>query len=104
MKKNKHAHNPDKLVLRLYVSGMSRKSMEAIENVRALCNNFPAENYQLEIIDIYQHPELASSDHIVFSPCLVKLSPLPKKVMIGTLYNTDRIKSILGLISLNDHA
>jgi len=97
MKKTEQAATTDKLVLRLYVSGMSRKSMEAIENIRTLCSNFSAETYKLEIIDIYQHPELASQDHIVFSPCLIKLSPLPKKVMIGTLYNTDRIKTILGL-------
>ena len=103
MKKNKATAQPyrqDKLVLRLYVSGMSPKSMEAIENIRTLCNNYPDENYDLEIIDIYQHPELASIDHIVFSPSLIKLLPLPKKVLIGTMYNTDRVKSILGLAPL----
>ena len=100
MKKNKAgvlSYPHGKLVLRLYVSGMSVKSMEAIENIRALCSNYPDEKYDLEIIDIYQHPELASIDHIIFSPSLIKVLPLPKKVLIGTVYNTDRVKSILGL-------
>jgi circadian clock protein KaiB len=103
MKKNKglaNSYQEGKLVLRLYVSGMSPKSMEAIENIRTLCSNYPDDKYNLEIIDIYQHPELASIDHIIFSPSLIKLLPLPKKVLIGTLYNTDRVKSILGFISL----
>src|SRR4051812_7740009 len=99
MKKNNgqaKSYEKDKLVLRLYVSGMSPKSMEAIENIRTLCSNYPDEKYDLEIIDIYQHPEMASVDHIIFSPSLIKLLPLPKKVLIGTTYNTDRVKSILG--------
>src|SRR5690348_8952953 len=102
MKKNKataHSFPHDKLVLKLYVSGMSPKSMEAIESIRNLCNNFPEENYDLEIIDIYQHPEMASDDHIVFSPSLIKILPLPRKVLIGSSYNTDRVKNILGLDS-----
>jgi len=100
MKKNKgpaDTYKKAKLVLRLYVSGMSPKSMEAIENIRTLCSSYPEEKYNLEIIDIYQHPEMASIDHIIFSPSLIKLLPLPKKVLIGTTYNTDRVKSILGL-------
>jgi len=87
----------EKLVLRLYVSGMSPKSKEAIENIRILCKNYPEEDYSLEIVDIYLHPELASRDHIVFSPSLIKILPLPKKILIGTSYNTERVKNILGL-------
>jgi circadian clock protein KaiB len=100
MKKNKGSAQVtinEKLVLRLYVSGMSPKSMEAIENIRTLFKNYPEEKYSLEIVDIYQHPEKASQDHIIFSPSLIKVSPLPKKVLIGTTYNTERVKSILGL-------
>ena len=98
IKKDTEASEPhDKIVLRLYVSGMSPKSMEAIENIRTLCDNFKEEDYDLQIIDIYQQPEKATQDQIVFSPSLIKLLPLPKKVLIGTLYNTDRVKNILGL-------
>jgi len=89
----------DKLVLKLYVSGMSPKSMEAIENIKRLCNHYPEENVDLEIIDIYQHPEIATREHIVFSPSLIKVLPPPKKILIGTLFDTDRVKNILGLVS-----
>jgi circadian clock protein KaiB len=89
----------EKLVLKLYVSGMSPKSMEAIENIKTLCSDFRKEDYELEIIDIYQHPEQATQNHIVFSPSLIKVLPLPRKILIGTTYNTDRVKNILGLVS-----
>lgn len=100
--KKKEAEAPhiqnEKLVLRLYVSGMSPRSMEAIESIRTLCSHYTEDDYNLEIIDIYQHPEMATTDHIVFSPSLVRLMPLPRKVLIGSSYNTDRVKNILGFL------
>ncbi len=77
-----------KLVLKLYVSGMSRKSMEAIENIKWLCEEYLKDSYDLEIIDIYKNPKLASEQHIVFSPSLLKDLPLPKRTLVGTLSDT----------------
>jgi circadian clock protein KaiB len=84
-----------KLVLQLYVSGMSQKSMEAIENIRRLCDEHLQGTFDLEIIDLYKNPELASQQQIVFSPSLVKQLPLPKKTLIGTF--SDKEKTIKGL-------
>lgn len=87
----------DKLILQLYVSGMSPRSLEAIENVRKLCNGYLEDKYELQIIDIYKKPELASEQSIVFSPSLIKQSPLPKKILIGTLSDTFRVLKALGI-------
>jgi circadian clock protein KaiB len=86
----------EKLILQLYVSGMSPKSMEAIENITRLCNDSFANAYVLEIIDIYKSPELASSHQIIFSPSLVKQFPLPKKTLIGTFSDREKVLRILG--------
>jgi circadian clock protein KaiB len=88
----------DKIILQLYVSGMSPKSMEAIENIKRLIDEYALENFELEIIDIYKNPEKASDHHIIFCPSLVKKSPLPKKVLIGTLSEKHKVISALGLI------
>jgi circadian clock protein KaiB len=40
--------------LRLYVSGTSPRSGQAIANVRLLCDEFLFGRYDLEVIDIYQ--------------------------------------------------
>ena len=87
----------DKLVLQLYVSGMSPKSMAAIENIKRLCDEHLQDTFELEIIDIYKHPELASEQHIVFSPSLIKQLPLPKKTLIGSLADTEKVVKALGI-------
>ena len=86
-----------KLVLQLYVSGMTPKSMEAIENIKRLCKEHLSDAFELDIIDIYKNPEIASEQHIVFSPSLIKKLPLPKKTLIGTLADTDKVIKALGI-------
>jgi circadian clock protein KaiB len=87
----------DKLVLQLYVSGMSPNSMQAIENIKQLCAEHLEGAFDLEIIDIYKNPELAAEQHIVFSPSLIKQMPLPKKTLIGTLADSDKVVRALGI-------
>jgi circadian clock protein KaiB len=85
------------LVLQLYVSGMTPKSMAAIENIKRLCDEHLNDAFSLEIIDIYKNPEMASEQHIVFSPSLIKHLPLPKKTLIGTLTDTGKVIKALGI-------
>jgi circadian clock protein KaiB len=87
----------DKLVLQLYVSGMSPKSMEAIENIKRICDEHLEGAFELEVVDLYKNPEVAAEQHIVFSPSLIKHSPLPKKTMIGNLSDTEKIVKALGI-------
>jgi circadian clock protein KaiB len=87
----------DKLVLQLYVSGMSRKSMEAIENIKRLCDEHLKDAFELEIIDIYKNPEVASQQQIVFSPSLIKNLPLPRKTLVGNLSDTEKVVKALGI-------
>lgn len=87
----------DMLTLQLYVSGMSPKSIEAIKNIKRLCDEHLQRAFKLEIIDIYKHPELASEQHIVFCPSLIKQYPLPRKTLIGTLSDTDKVMKALGI-------
>ncbi len=86
----KHSRN-QKYTLRLYVAGMSPRSIRAIENIRKICNeNFPG-RYDLVIIDIFQQPTLAMGDQIVAAPTLIKKLPLPLRRFIGEIADTDRI-------------
>src|SRR5204863_4903618 len=86
-----------KLVLQLYVSGMSPKSMEAIENIKQLCDEYLKDAFELEIVDIYKNPESAAEHHIIFSPSLIKSMPLPKKTLIGTLSDKEKVIKALGI-------
>jgi len=89
----------DKLILQLYVSGMSAKSMEAIGNVKRLCEEYLKGEFDLEIIDIYKNPSLAMEQQIVFTPSLIKLLPLPKKIFIGSMSDTKKLINGLRIIN-----
>ena len=91
----------DKLMLQLYVAGMSEKSMQAIKNIKELCDKHLADCFELEIIDIYKNPEVAVQEQIVFSPSLIKRLPLPRKTMVGNLSDSQRVIKALG-IKLNE--
>ena len=95
-KKTEYA-SEGKLVLQLYVSGMSPKSMEAIENIKRLCDDNLKDAFELEIVDLYKNPEAASLQQIVFSPSLVKQFPLPRKIIIGTFADTQKVIKGLGI-------
>jgi circadian clock protein KaiB len=83
--------------LRLYVSGATPKSLEAIRNIKNICNENLAGRYRLEVVDIYQQPERAEHDQVVAAPMLVKRRPLPMRKLIGTLSNTSHVLRALGL-------
>jgi circadian clock protein KaiB len=85
----------EKYVLRLYVAGMSTKSVQAIDNIKRICEEYLPGKYQLEVIDIYQYPIFAKDGQIVAAPTLIKELPLPLKKLIGSMTNTDRV--LLGL-------
>jgi circadian clock protein KaiB len=85
-------------VLRLYVSGMTPRSTEAIKNLTAICEKYLKDRYELEVIDIYKHPELAQTDQIIAAPTLVKKLPLPLRSLVGTLSNEERVLVGLNLI------
>ena len=77
-----------KYVLRLYVAGATARSRQALLRVRQLCEAELKDNYELEVIDIYQQPHLARDNQIVATPTLIKEFPLPVCRFIGNLSNT----------------
>lgn len=87
-------------VLCLFVTGMTPRSTEAIESIKAICEELLAGRYELTVVDIAEHPTMARDEQIIAVPTLVRSLPLPRRRLIGDLGNRDRL--LLGLgISLN---
>jgi circadian clock protein KaiB len=82
-------------VLRLYVTGATPRSTRAITNIRKICEEHLEGRYELEIVDIAQHPTLAEGEQIIAAPTLIKKLPLPLRRFIGDMSQTERI--LLGL-------
>ena len=85
----------ERYVLRLYVTGMTPRSTEAFASIKALCEERLQGRYELEVIDIYQHPQLAIDEQIIAVPTLVKKLPAPLRRLVGDLSNEERV--LLGL-------
>ena len=84
-----------KYLLRLFVTGASSRTGTAIANLRRICEQELEGQYELEIIDVLQFPELAEDEKILATPTLIKSLPLPLRRVIGDL--SDKEKVLLGL-------
>lgn len=81
--------------LRLYITGRTPQSQRAIENLRDICESELEGLYEIEVIDVLEHPALAENEKILATPTLVKRLPEPVRKIIGDL--SDREKVLLGL-------
>ena len=81
--------------LKLYITGHTQKSKQAIENLRDLCETELGSQYELIIVDILERPQLAEDDKILATPTLIKELPPPLKRIIGDLSDTEKV--LLGL-------
>lgn len=84
-------------VLRLYVAGSGVRSLQAVQNLKRLCEKELAGHYNLEVVDIYQEPRRAASDQIVAVPTLIKEAPGAVSRMIGDLSRTAVVRAGLGI-------
>jgi circadian clock protein KaiB len=81
----------DTYLLRLYIAGQTPRSIAALANLKVICENHLAGQYQLEVIDLLENPQLARGDQILAIPTLVRKLPLPVRKIIGDLSNTERV-------------
>ena len=77
--------------LRLFVTGTTPRSVKAIANIKKICEEYLKGRYDLEVIDLYQQPELAQAEHIVAAPTLIKKLPVPLRRIIGDLSVEERV-------------
>ena len=82
--------------LRLYVAGQTPKSLAAFANLKKICEEHLAGQYNIEVIDLLKNPQLASGDQILAIPTLVRKLPEPIRKIIGDLSDTERV-----LVGLN---
>jgi len=97
------ALEPDKEerhVLRLYVAGITPRSMRAVQNIKRICEAELAGHYDLEIVDLYKQPQRAAQDQIVAVPTLVTRASGGATKLIGDLSQEARVRVGLGLPKL----
>ena len=95
------AADPPKYRLRLYVSGATPRSTQAIANIKAIGEKRLAGRYELEVIDAYQQAELTRDQQIVVLPTLIKFLPGPLRRLVGDLSDEEHVLVGLGLEEVN---
>jgi circadian clock protein KaiB len=83
--------------LQLFIAGASPNSIRAISNLKVLCEKYLGERYHLEIIDVYQQPQVAKKYQVIALPLLLKSFPLPHKRLIGDMSDTAKVLKGLDL-------
>jgi circadian clock protein KaiB len=78
-------------VLRLFVSGTTPRSTAAISNLKRICEEHLAGRYHLEVIDVYQQPELARDQRLIAAPTLIKQEPPPSRRLVGDLSDEGKL-------------
>lgn len=94
-----HAQNErpdaDMWELRLYVAGQTPRSLSAFANLKNICEEHLAGRYNIEVVDLMKHPQLAAGDQILAIPTLVRKLPQPLRKIVGDLRDTQR--ALVGL-------
>jgi circadian clock protein KaiB len=85
----------DKYMLTLYVTGQTARSQQAIANLQRICDEDLGGRYEMRVVDVLEHPQLAEDQKILATPTVVKELPPPLRRLIGDLSNKDQV--LLGL-------
>ena len=88
----------NRYVLRLYVTGLTPRSTEAISRIKEVCEERLHGRYELEVIDLYQNPASAGEEQILATPTLIKKLPLPLRRLVGDLSDKERVLRALDLL------
>lgn len=82
---------------RLYVAGRTARSQAAVSNLRFLCESHLPSQYEIEVIDAVERPDLAEEAKILATPTVVRIEPQPQLRVIGDLSDHGRAAVVLGL-------
>ena len=86
-------------VLKLYVTGLTPRSQTAIQSIKDILEKHLPGRYELQVVDIYQHPEAAAEANLLVAPTLIKQLPLPLRRLVGDLSDTEKVLVGLDLTS-----
>lgn len=87
----------NKYKFKLYVTGKTINSTRAIESLRVICDEYFKKNYELSIVDVLEHPQLAEDEKILATPTIIKELPPPVRRIIGDLSDKERVIAGLGI-------
>jgi circadian clock protein KaiB len=87
----------DAYILKLYITGQTPRSAQAIANLRRICADWLGGQCEISVIDVLEQPDLAEQDRVLATPTLIKVAPQPTRRVIGDLADIEKVMWGLGL-------
>ena len=87
------------MLLRLYVAGEAPNSVQALRNLKTLCEHHCDGQFSIDIVDVLLSPERAWEEGVIVTPMTMRLSPEPAVQLVGNLSNSEQVIQVLGLAS-----
>ncbi len=91
--------NKETWVFRLFVSGKSPRTEQALETLRQICENHLEGNCDIAVIDVRADPAAAVSEDVIATPTLLKKLPEPVRKIIGDLWNREKVRLALDIVN-----
>ena len=92
--------NDGKYKFKLFISGMSVKSVRALENFKIMANEYLPGNHEVEIIDVGKDRSKAMEYEIFAVPTLIKYGPEPRRIILGDLSEKEKVLKLLDIVQL----
>jgi len=83
--------------VRLYVAANTVHSARAVTRLADIAKRHAHLRWNIEVIDVFNKPAHAIEDGILVTPSLVKVSPEPRRIVIGDLSDEGAVCLALGL-------
>jgi circadian clock protein KaiB len=83
--------------MRMYVANDSAPSAQARRQLAVLRERFGGEDWEVEIVDVFERPALAEADRILATPVLTRLFPTRRLSVIGDFADLQAVATALDL-------
>jgi circadian clock protein KaiB len=87
----------EQVLLRLFVTGSSQRSLRAIEAIHGMCKEYLNDYVRVEVVDVIKDPDEAEKEKILAIPTLIRQIPAPPRRLVGDLGEPVRVIELLGL-------
>lgn len=84
-----------KHLLRLFIAGRTPKAESCIIRLQEILQRELSGEYELEVIDVLERPDLAEKEKILATPTLIKKLPPPVRRLLGDLTLEEKV--LIGL-------
>jgi circadian clock protein KaiB len=81
----------------MYVARDSVPSTQARRQLAALRERLGGEDWEVEIVDVFEQPALAETDRVLATPVLIRLFPTRRLSVIGDFADVDAVADALDL-------